>query len=69
MVSASASGHEESVTTSTRGQSRLSALARELVETVGVEGAIRYCSSLGWQGVLEEVKCLQRQRAFADQSA
>lgn len=40
-------------------ESRLAALARELVEKVGVEGAIRYCSSLGWRGVRDEVEILR----------
>lgn len=49
-----------------RAQRRIAVLARDLVDAVGVEGAIRYCSSLGWRGVLEEVELLRRQRAQAD---
>ena len=69
MVSASAIEHDETARAGVPAETRLSALARDLVETVGVEGAIRYCSSLGWRGVLEEVRALQRQREFADQGA
>ena len=61
-----ASTHDDGETANTspdRTESRLKALARDLVETVGVEGAIRYCSSLGWRGVLEEVETLRRQQA------
>lgn len=47
-------------------ESRLTALARNLIDTVGVEGAIRYCSSLGWRGVLREVEALHHQSAKAD---
>ena len=38
----------------------LAALARELVDKVGVEGAMRYCHGLGWLGVLDQVKRLDR---------
>lgn len=69
MVSASATEHGETAKAGARADNSLSALARELVDAVGVEGAIRYCSSLGWQGVLEEVEMLRRQQPFADQSA
>jgi hypothetical protein len=61
-----ASTHDDGETASAppdRKESRLAALARDLVETVGVEGAISYCSSLGWRGVLEEVETLRRQQA------
>jgi hypothetical protein len=46
-----------------RKESRVAALARDLVDTVGVEGAIRYCSSVGWRGVLDEVEMLRSQQA------
>ncbi|MGF1592571.1 MAG: hypothetical protein ACFCUW_04785 [Kiloniellaceae bacterium] len=44
----------------------MAALARELVDKVGVDGATRYCSSLGWRGVLEEVELLRRERLQQD---
>lgn len=69
MVSALVIEHDETASSGTRGETRLSSLARDLVEAVGVEGAIRYCSSLGWQGVLDEVRKLQRQGEFAGQRA
>lgn len=69
MVSASATEHDNTARAGTRGENRLSALARDLVDAVGVEGAIRYCSSLGWQGVLEEVEVLRLQQSLADRSA
>jgi hypothetical protein len=68
MVSASATEHDRTAKAGARGENRLSALARDLVDAVGVEGAIRYCSSLGWQGVLEEVEVLRLQRSLADRS-
>lgn len=49
-----------------RRQSRIAALARDLVNAVGVDGAIRYCSSLGWRGVRREVESLRRQQVQAD---
>src|SRR3546814_11371681 len=49
MIPASARDDETESTNGERSESRLAALARNLVETVGVEGAIRYCSSLGWR--------------------
>ncbi len=42
-----------------RGAGDLAALARELVDKVGVEGAVRYCHSLGWGGVLLQVERLR----------
>src|SRR3546814_3951570 len=62
MIPASARDDETESTNGERSESRLAALARNLVETVGVEGAIRYCSSLGWRGVLREVELLRRQQ-------
>jgi hypothetical protein len=50
-------------TSAERPESRLTALARDLVEAVGVDGAIRYCSSLGWRGVLDEVELLRSRQA------
>jgi hypothetical protein len=55
-------GEAESSETDRTG-GRLAALARELVDKVGVEGAIRYCSSLGWRGVRDEVEALRREQA------
>lgn len=46
--------------TSERGQGDLVDLARDLVEKVGIEGAVRYCHSLGWLGVLRQVEILRR---------
>lgn len=66
MVQALARDDSEAASTVERGEIRLTALARELIEAVGVEGAIRYCSSLGWRGVLEEVESLRRQEAVAE---
>ena len=64
MVPALARDNGETESTSAaHPESRLTALARDLVETVGVEGAIRYCSSLGWRGVLEEVELLRSRQA------
>jgi hypothetical protein len=64
MVSASARDDgERKITGAERPESRLTALARDLVEAVGVEGAIRYCSSLGWRGVLDEVELLRSRQA------
>lgn len=37
----------------------LNALARDLVDKVGIEGAIRYCRSLGWLGVIDQVERLR----------
>lgn len=66
MVQASTHDDSQAESTLERGESRLTALARDLIEAVGVEGAMRYCSSLGWQGVLEEVESLRRQEALAE---
>jgi len=63
MVAVSA-GETSSVGAS--GESRLKTLARELIATVGVEGASRYCRSLGWRGVLEEVELLRAEGAAAE---
>ncbi len=43
-----------------RGQSDLIALARDLVDKVGIEGAASYCRGLGWGGVLHQVELLRR---------
>lgn len=37
----------------------LADLARDLVDKVGIEGAMRYCHSLGWLGVLHQVELLK----------
>lgn len=41
-------------------QDSLGDLARELVDKVGIEGAVRYCHSLGWRGVLAQVELLRQ---------
>jgi hypothetical protein len=46
-----------------RTQGDLAALARELVDKVGIEGAMRYCHSLGWGGVLHQVEMLRSPRS------
>lgn len=43
-------------------QGDLSALARDLVDKVGIDGAVRYCSSVGWRGVLAQVELLRHNR-------
>ena len=50
-------------TTEDRAESRLAALARDLVDKVGIDGAMRYCRSLGWRGVLDQVENLRSQRS------
>jgi len=50
----------------TNGDSSLATLARELVDKVGLEGAVRYCHSLGWRGVLDEVAVLRARSFGAD---
>ena len=52
---------DEASTTPRRAPGDLAALARELVDKVGVEGAIRYCRSVGWRGVLAQVELLRGQ--------
>lgn len=42
-----------------RRQGDLAAVARDLVDKVGIDGAIRYCRSLGWRGVLDQVELLR----------
>lgn len=44
---------------SSGGQGDLADLARDLVDKVGIEGAMRYCHSLGWLGVLRQVEQLR----------
>jgi len=66
MALASARDESEAARAAERGEGRVTALARNLIETVGVEGAIRYCSSVGWRGVLREVELLGRQDAPAE---
>jgi len=44
-------------------QGDLTALARDLVDKVGIEGAMRYCRSLGWGGVLHQIEVLRSQRS------
>ena len=53
---------DESEVPQRRSQGDIAALARELVDKVGIEGAIRYCRSLGWRGVLTQVELLRGQR-------
>lgn len=43
-------------------QRDLADLALELVDRVGVEGAIRYCHSLGWRGVLAQIETMRARR-------
>jgi len=43
-------------------QGDLSALARDLVDKVGIDGALRYCSSVGWRGVRAQVELLRQNR-------
>ncbi len=43
-------------------QGDLAELARDLVDKVGIEGAVRYCSSVGWAGVLAQVELLRQGR-------
>ncbi len=43
-------------------QRDLADLALELVDRVGVEGAIRYCHSLGWRGVLDQIEAMRARR-------
>lgn len=56
-------GGETASTTEDRAESRLAALARDLVDKVGIDGAMRYCHSLGWRGVLDQVENLRSQRS------
>ena len=43
-------------------QRDLADLALELIDKVGVEGAIRYCNSLGWGGVLAQIEAIRARR-------
>lgn len=43
-------------------QRDLTDLALELIDKVGVDGAIRYCSSLGWGGVLAQIEAIRARR-------
>ena len=45
-----------------RTQTALADLARELVDKVGIEGATRYCHSLGWFGVLHQIELLNHSK-------
>ena len=56
-------GGETASTTEDRAEGRLIALARDLVDKVGIDGAMRYCHSLGWRGVLDQVENLRSQRS------
>ncbi|WP_299397946.1 hypothetical protein [Pelagibius sp.] len=47
-------------------QRDLADLALELVDRVGVEGAIRYCHSLGWGGVAAQIETMRARREFQD---
>ena len=40
-------------------QADLLTIACDLVDKVGIEGAARYCRSLGWAGVLRQVELLR----------
>jgi len=42
-----------------RGQSDLIALARDLVDKAGIDGAASYCRGIGWGGVLHEIELLR----------
>jgi hypothetical protein len=54
---------EAASTTEDRAEGSLATLARELVDKVGIDGAMRYCHSLGWRGVLDQVENLRSQRS------
>ncbi|MEQ9607625.1 MAG: hypothetical protein RLN99_08165 [Kiloniellaceae bacterium] len=54
---------EEAGSTKRWAQGDLATLARDLVDKVGIEGAMRYCHSLGWGGVLRQVEMLRSQRS------
>ena len=43
-------------------QRDLADLALELIDRVGVEGAISYCHSLGWGGVLAQIEAIRARR-------
>lgn len=43
-------------------QRDLAELALELIDKVGVDGAIRYCNSLGWGGVLAQIEAIRAKR-------
>ena len=43
-------------------QRDLADLALELIDRVGVDGAIRYCNSLGWGGVLAQIEAIRAMR-------
>lgn len=40
----------------------LADLALELIDRVGVDGAIRYCNSMSWGGVLAQIEAFRIQR-------
>lgn len=61
-MSATSATQDDTFPPRSYGQGDLAALARELVDKVGIEGAARYCHSLGWQGVLQQVEKLRSQR-------
>ncbi len=44
-------------------------LALSLIDTVGYEGAIRFCQSNAWDGVLSSVMGLQNRSAGSDADA
>jgi hypothetical protein len=56
-------GREEAGSAKRRAQGDLAALARDLVDKVGIDGAMRYCRSLGWGGVLHQVELLRSPRS------
>ncbi len=43
-------------------QQDLADLALELIDKVGVDGAIRYCDSLGWGGVRAQIQAIRAKR-------
>jgi hypothetical protein len=56
-------GDATASTTEDRTEGRLAALARDLVDKVGIDGAMRYCRSLGWRGVLDQVELLRHSKS------
>lgn len=57
------SNTQDSYPPRSHGTGDLAALARELVDKVGIEGAERYCHGLGWGGVLLQVENLRSQNS------
>lgn len=59
----STSNQQDTFPPQSRNTGDLAALARELVDKVGIEGAVRYCHSLGWGGVLLQVENLRSRKS------